>query len=800
MRILVFILAFIGCTCAHAQVYTFECQSGSRFTGDSCDICPSSVIRSRSFNGLAIYRDGNYYRWLDQPYSIRVKPGNLVEYWEHGANPYSERITIPLALTGFSTVQGMADSTWCNFTAPDRAQNLDLDSIDVITARLKLSQDDTPVYFREGTAVNFTYEADTMTINVDTTGLGGGGGGSVVANNGVSDNENGGDIRLGNRYMGSPDAPFTMNRKLNIDGRFFYLGDLSDSTMLVADGSSDRIGIGTDLPTRKADVNGEFRVRDLTTTAATVLVGADADGVFSSLGLGSNLQISGGNLTIIGLSYQGLRDDGTDMTKRAHVNFVASGRISTTLTDDAVNDETEVLLDVIDNSISNAKIRQGSARSVIGVTGNAAANVADIQGTADQVLRVNTAGNALAFGQVATGGIADGAITTPKIADAAVTTIKIADANVTTAKIADANVTTAKIANLAVTTAKIADANVTTAKIADNAVTYAKIQTAAANNVLLGNNNGAGTNYEEINAAAAQTMLGFIDAVALANQQIAYGSDANTITSEAAFLYDAANDRLTINCATPGLGAGTAIVNLANVGTDGTGEFLRMQGAIDGNMLAGMYNSRTTAGNNTIFTISQAGDAASDPILQLQISGTGGNTTAVGLDNSDANKFKITPNANTPGANANASLVGTNAAVPLWGINKDAPLYPLDIGGRARSTQWINTDNEPTVGAVGNGLGVGGAINDVTGTNNGFSITFTCGTTPTANGDLFTVTYQTSFPTFAIPVFCQGDDDAADELSKFYFSVSTGASFTMKANGTLTAGTQYVLHFVVTGF
>lgn len=731
MRILVFILAFIGCTCAHAQVYTFECQSGSRFTGDSCDICPSSVIRSRSFNGLAIYRDGNYYRWLDQPYSIRVKPGNLVEYWEHGANPYSERITIPLALTGFSTVQGMADSTWCNFTAPDRAQNLDLDSIDVITARLKLSQDDTPVYFREGTAVNFTYEADTMTINVDTTGLGGGGGGSVVANNGVSDNENGGEIRLGNRYMGTPDAPFTMNRKLNIDGRFFYLGDLSDSSMLVLDGSTDRIGIGTDLPTRKADVNGEFRVRDLTTTTPTLLVASDADGVFSSLGTGSNLQISGGNLVVTGLSYQGLRDDGTDKTKRSHTNFVASGRISTTLTDDLVNDETEVLLDVIDGSI---------------------------------------------------------------------TTVKIADANVTTAKIADLNVTTGKIANSAVTTAKIADANVTTAKIADNAVTYAKIQTAAANNVFLGNNNGAGTGYEEINAAAAQTMLGYIDAIALANQQIAYGSDANTITSEAAFLYDAANDRLTINCATPGLGAGTAIVNLANVGTDGTGEFLRMQGAIDGNMLAGMYNSRTTAGNNTIFTVSQAGDGAADPILQLQISGAGGNTAAVGLDNSDANKFKITPNANTPGANANASLVATNAAIPLWGINKDAPLYPLDIGGRARSTQWINTDNEPTVGTLGNGLGVGGAINDVTGTNNGFSITFTCGTTPTANGDLFTVTYQTAFPTFAIPVFCQGDDDAADELSKFYFSVSTGASFTMKANGTLTAGTQYVLHFVVTGF
>lgn len=52
------------------------------------------------------------------------------------------------------------------------------------------------------------------------------------------------------------------------------------------------------------------------------------------------------------------------------------------------------------NLISNAMIRQGVARSVIGVTGNAGANVADIQGTANQALVVNNAGTALAFGQV----------------------------------------------------------------------------------------------------------------------------------------------------------------------------------------------------------------------------------------------------------------------------------------------------------------------------------------------------------------------------------------------------------------
>jgi hypothetical protein len=52
------------------------------------------------------------------------------------------------------------------------------------------------------------------------------------------------------------------------------------------------------------------------------------------------------------------------------------------------------------NKVSRAMEAQGVARSIIGVTGNAAANVADIQGTADQALVINSAGTALAFGKV----------------------------------------------------------------------------------------------------------------------------------------------------------------------------------------------------------------------------------------------------------------------------------------------------------------------------------------------------------------------------------------------------------------
>jgi hypothetical protein len=134
-KTLLFIGLCLSLFVANAQTYTFECVASGRLSGDSCDICPNTIVESRSFNGLVIFKDSVFYRWLDQPYSIRTKPGGIVEYWEHGANPYSERVTIPLSLTGFSTIQGMADSTWCNSPGPQRYQNLNLDSISATTCK-----------------------------------------------------------------------------------------------------------------------------------------------------------------------------------------------------------------------------------------------------------------------------------------------------------------------------------------------------------------------------------------------------------------------------------------------------------------------------------------------------------------------------------------------------------------------------------------------------------------------------------------------------------------------------------------
>lgn len=903
----------------NAQTYTFECVSGSRLTGDSCDICPNTIVESRSFNGLVIFRDSTFYRWVDQPYSIRVKPGNIIEYWEHSVNPYSERITIPLSLTGFFSVEGMADSTWCNSSAPNRFQNLTLDSINATQAAFSLTGDPTDEYLEEGTGITFSYQGDTLTINssgggatnltftggaspytlnsstgtdvtlsegagitltrlvndlaiaavdasttnevqtyghagttnyTNTLSLGGGSftlnaagilaishtTGTVTltateaqtANNGLSDNEAGGIFRWGNRYMNGSDGLFGTDRKQNVNAFMAFHGDNTDSLLFIVDGTNDRIGVGrlpqnrldiagssgtyarvgtsgavanagfilnnsADLadtwavyrqgdgdfaigadadnewpngtltdpfiikpsppdnsfymdatgkvqlggssPQRTLHVTGEARVTDLVTDNPTLLVGADADGDLSGVTLGTNLSFTGTTLNATGGSfYQTWKDDGVAVAQQPNANFVATGRISTLLTNDAGNSETEVSLDIVANSIDNTHIRQGVARSVIGVTGNATANVADIQGTADQVLRVTTAGTALAFGTVATGGIAN------------------------------------------------------------DAVTYAKIQNAAANNVVLGNNNGAATDYEELNAASLWTLLGI---TGVANR-FALFTTATAIGTDAAFTFDAANDRATFTGTVSGVGANTGILNLNSGAIAASTTFLRASGNITNNMIAEVINANNAAATaNTLLTLSTGGANAGDPILQLNIAGVV--THAFGIDNSDLDKIKITPNSATPGGVANASFVGTKDAVPLWGFNIDAPARTVDVAGGARAVNLINTTAPPTWSLEDTGLGVGGVVNSTTGGNNGFQVSFTTGTAPTADGVLFRLTFANGFTVTSTPsIFCKSVT-ALNECNKFSINGNSPGFITLKANGTLTASTNYILNIVTIG-
>lgn len=193
-----------------------------------------------------------------------------------------------------------------------------------------------------------------------------------------------------------------------------------------------------------------------------------------------------------------IADDAVTTVKITDANIttakIADDNVTTAkIADDAVGADqlasnAVVTASIVDDNVTHEKIEESIARSVLGVTGNAAAHVADIQaGTDGHVLR--RSGTSIGFGTVATAGIADDAITHEKIEESAALSVLGVTGNAAAhvADIAAASdhkvlrrngtslgfgaVHTDGIANDAVTNAKLADDAVEAAQIADNVIT-----------------------------------------------------------------------------------------------------------------------------------------------------------------------------------------------------------------------------------------------------------------------------------------------------------------------------------------
>lgn len=117
----------------------------------------------------------------------------------------------------------------------------------------------------------------------------------------------------------------------------------------------------------------------------------------------------------------GANADGIRYNADYSANFVSRSLIDKGFSDAGTQTLTNKSISGASNTFTNiplstavtgdlpfANLTQGSARSVLGVTGNSTADVASIQGTADQVLRVNGAGTALGFGTIAAAAITPG--------------------------------------------------------------------------------------------------------------------------------------------------------------------------------------------------------------------------------------------------------------------------------------------------------------------------------------------------------------------------------------------------------
>lgn len=465
----------------------------------------------------------------------------------------------------------------------------------------------------------------------------------------------------------------------------------------------------------------------------------------------------------------------------------------------------------IDNNVvSDAKLRDSAASSVIGRAGLTGGDPADIVATTSgHVLRMTDAG--LAFTTVSTTGIADDAVTDAKLRNSVGLSVIGRSANTTgdPADIAAANDfevlrrsgTTLGFGQVA--TGGIADSAVTTAKINNDAVTYAKIQNVSTNNRLLGRATAGAGDVEEITIGTGLTLTGTtlsatatgtVDGTGVANR-LAYWVDADTIGSDAAFTVDAANNRMTVSATLASTTAGQAWLNLRSGSITGSTYGLYIDGNLSANLGAKIENVRNLAGASASIDIAVGGTSAGDPYVLFVI--PSGTNTVLGPDNSDGDKFKITPGGTAPGSTANKGLILTSGATPFLGINKDAPQYELDVNGTAQAKVFAGLKGTPAV-AYGTGAGTAPTTNALTGGSFHIYWAFTTGTTPTANGDIATITVP-----FAVPLGCvvwlfPRNAQSAADIAKFYQNASAATTFVIKANGTLAASTAYAFNILIT--
>lgn len=145
---------------------------------------------------------------------------------------------------------------------------------------------------------------------------------------------------------------------------------------------------------------------------------------------------------------------------------------------------------ILDNTIANADLRQSAALSVVGRTFNTIGNVADISAVAGSDAVLRESGSNIAFGQIATAGIADDAVTNGKLRNGAALTVIGRSAN-STGDVADiAAGSDGHVLRRSGTT--LGFGTIATAGITDAAVTLAK-QADLAQSRIIGRAEGAGT-------------------------------------------------------------------------------------------------------------------------------------------------------------------------------------------------------------------------------------------------------------------------------------------------------------------
>lgn len=801
--ILLALLALLS-TVAMAQTYTFQCVSESAMTGDSCEGCVPWQIQSRSFDGLVIWESGVFYRWIEIPYTLKVR-GDTVDIWEHTSPPsrlgknqfYPDRISITLAQTPFSTIQGFVDSVWCNRPA-NGTDTLALfyasDSID--TAPIYRG-DTLTIVGRDLAHVTFDSLLKKYVVQVDSIS---GGGSTSLTNT---------QIAYGDASnLVTSDANFT-----RASGNV-YINASGASASLSVKGSGGEVGnfrTSSNADILKIANDGSVTVGPLANTGLKFEVQGSGAGILLNRTDDDPFIIIARAGTYVG-QFRGITGGGIRVTEATAANeiikFQPSGKVG-------------VNVGFANNVAASAQFEVGgTVGGILPPRLTTTQRNAISSPAAGLHLYNSTTGNftwydGSTWREPGAGTVTSVGLSLPSI-------FSVSGSPVTTSGTLTGTLAT-QSANLVFAGPTAGGAatptfrSLVTADLANQIVTYAKIQNVTSNRLLGRATAGSGT-VEEITLGTGLSytgttlnVSGFPSGTGTANRFTLW-TGTNTLGDDAAFTFDGTNDRMTITGSVAATGSNNAWLNLNGGSLTGTAEAWRASGNISGSLNGLIANARNIGNSgNAQMEVQVGGTSAGDPFYKVTV--PGGSSYVFGIDNTD-DKFKITPDGTAPGSTANKGMVITADATTLVGINKDAPSFPLDVSGPGntgivRADQFRNTGSLWSGANIsfGTGAGTGPSINSISGGNNGFQINFTAGTTPTAGGRIFTATYPTPFSNLTYVVKSERDDpggtNVLNEWIKFGLRAEFANSFELHnpaGAGALVAGRQYALSFIIFGY
>jgi hypothetical protein len=340
---------------------------------------------------------------------------------------------------------------------------------------------------------------------------------------------------------------------------------------------------------------------------------------------------------------------------------------------------------------------------------------------------------------------------------------------------------------------------------------------------------------------------GTVGGTGIANK-VAYWSGTNAITATNNFAFDGTN--LSVGTATPGSGRLNVTGNSTSVGLQVNAGTLPSFGST-------IQTTATAAAGETIYGLDMTGNTTgittTNYLHRLENSGTGStilqvNTAAAGgdpavqynlvgattkwihgIDNSsEGNSFKLQPFAQLGGGSTGLSITTDGK----FGINKEAPLASIDMDNttdgialssgntgnrptsalrwlrynssmfgletRTASANWHVLNSSQSVSlTAGGALGTTPTITVNSGAEMAYTVTLLVGTAPTANAVIYTRTFPNTWSVAPTVVFSAANQLTASEITKFYVDTQTTGSYTIRANGTLTAGQTYKLNVII---